>query len=315
MRGSLALLCLLLVTACGGVRPADLAADTPYSLARTQGRYVTVGDLRIFAIVMGTGPDVVLLHGNPSNTYTWHKVIEPLAARYRVHAIDLPGYGFSDKPTDASYSTDWLARQVVGYLDAASVERAVLVGNSMGGHVASETAILFPDRVAGLVLIGASGLSNGEYPLSLRMLGWPVVGPMLRSLPARGLVRKRLEAAVYDPTQVTDADVDAMYAPLRSAGGTNGWLARMQQRVPPDRAERVQTVTAPTLVITGDSDMTVSPEESRRYHELIAGSELLVLEQTRHLPQEERPERTVREITRLVDASAARSTSARAAVR
>src|SRR5207302_1693353 len=164
------------------------------------------------------------------------------AARHRVHAIGLPGYGFSDKPADAPYDPAWFAHVVVGYLDAAGVRRAVLVGNSMGGQVASETAILYPERTAGLVLLGAAGLPEAERdgrPLSLRMLTWPVLRP-------------------------------------------------------------------PTLVITGDTDRLVPLETARAYHALIAGSELLVLERTGHLPQEERPERVVAEITRWVQVSAAR---------
>src|SRR4030095_5158925 len=91
-RLALALLPLVLI-ACARPTPKQLAAHTTYSLAREQGRYVKVGRLDIFAITRGQGRDVVLLHGNPASTYTWRKVIEPLAEHYRVHAIDLPGYG------------------------------------------------------------------------------------------------------------------------------------------------------------------------------------------------------------------------------
>src|SRR5438093_756803 len=191
----------------------------------------------------------------------------------------------------------------------AGVRRAVLVGNSMGGHVATETAILYPERTAGLVLLGAAGLPEAERdgrPLSLRMLTWPVLGPLLRQLPGRGRVRAGLRRAVYDPATVSEADVDAYYAPLRTAGGTNALVARLRQPTPADRAARVRTIRAPTLVITGDTDRLVPLETARAYHALIAGSELLVLERTGHLPQEEQPERVVAEITRWVRASAAR---------
>jgi pimeloyl-ACP methyl ester carboxylesterase len=301
---ALAILGLALLVACGGVQPAELARTTPYALARNAGHFVTVDGLQIFTITAGSGRDVVLIHGNPSNTYTWRKVIAPLATRYRVHAIDLPGYGFSDKPDDAArFTTAALARDVTGYLDAVGVGRAVLVGSSMGGYVASEAAIRYPDRVAALVLVDASGLPGIDgYPLSTRMAAWPVIGPLLRRLPARGRVRDGLRHNVYDPAQITEADVDAYYAPLRSAGGTNAFIARMHERVTEERAARVQTISAPTLVISGDSDPVVPPAIAARYHALIGGSELLVMKQTGHLAQEERPEDTVAAITRWVDA-------------
>src|SRR5207245_3831690 len=115
-------------------------------------------------------------------------------------------------------------RVVVGYLDAAGVRRAVLVGNSMGGHVATETAILYPERVAGLVLLDAAGLPEAERdgrPLSLRMLTWPVLGPLLRQLPGRGRVRDGRRRAGHDPATVSEADVDAYYGPPRTPGGPN----------------------------------------------------------------------------------------------
>ena len=298
------IVCLALLVGCAHPQPAELARTTAWSTARDRGRYVTVNGLRLFAITLGSGRDVVLLHGNPASTYSWRKVMGPLAARYRVHAIDLPGFGFSDKPGDASYDTAWLAATVLGYLDAERMPRAVLVGNSMGGAVATEAAIVQPERVAALVLLGAAGLPEAEAggpPLSFRMLAWPVIGPALRELPARSRVRTRLREAVYDPSTITDADVDAYYAPLRTAGGTNAFLARLPQKTGEDRAARVRTIRAPTLVITGDTDRLVPPATARRYHELIAGSELLVLEQTGHIPQEERPERVVAEITRWVE--------------
>jgi pimeloyl-ACP methyl ester carboxylesterase len=297
--------CLALLVGCAHPQPAELARTTAWATARDHGHYVGVNGLRLFTITLGGGRDVVLLHGYPASTYSWRKVIEPLAARYRVHAIDLPGFGFSDKPSDASYDTAWLAGAVLGYLDAERIPRAVLVGNSMGGAVATEAAIVQPERVAALVLLGAAGLPEteaGGRPLSFRMLAWPVIGPVLRELPARGRVRTRLREAVYDPSVITDADVDAYYAPLRTVGGANAFLARLRQQTTEDRAARVRTIRAPTLVITGDTDRLVPSATARRYHELIAGSELLVLEQTGHIPQEERPERVVAEVTRWVEA-------------
>src|SRR5439155_22785353 len=105
-----------------------------------------------------------------------------------------------------------------------------------------------------------------------------------------------LGRAVYAPATGSEADGDAYYTPLRTAGGTNALVARLRQRTPADRAARVRTIRAPTLVITGDTDRLVPLEAARAYHALIAGSELLVLERTGHLPQEERPERVGAEI-------------------
>lgn len=301
----LAFLALALVGACRGTPPADLARTTTAPLARSQGRFVAVNGLQLFAIVTGGGRDVVLIHGNPASTYTWRKVIPGLAQHFRVHAVDLPGWGFSDKPADAPYTAAWLAEQVVGYLDAAHVARPVVVGSSMGGLVASEVAIRHPDRVGPLILIDPAGLPEAEVqgqPLLFRLLGWPLIGRVVGMVPGRGFTADGLHNAVFDPSTVTETDVDEYYAPLRTAGGLNAFVARLSQPTPPERAQQVAGITSPTLVVTGDTDRVIPPATARRYHALIPGSELLVLPQTGHLPQEERPERVVAEVTRWADA-------------
>ena len=115
-------------------------------------------------------------------------------------------------------------------------------------------------------------------------------------------MRDGLRNAVYDPSQITEADVDAYYAPLRSAGGMNAFIARMHRQIADERVARVHTIAAPTLVISGDSDRVIPPEIAQRYHELIAGSDLLLIPQTGHLPQEERPDETVAAIVPWIDA-------------
>jgi len=299
-----ALLCCLWLAACSRVAPAELAKTESYPLAQEHGGFVTVDALQMFAITMGSGRDVVLIHGDPSSTWSWRKVMAPLSEHFRVHAIDLPGFGFSDKP-DVSYDDTFLERCVVGYLDEEGIKSAALVGNSMGGLVASEVAIVHPERVSALVLIDAAGIpSKNGYrpPLIARLARWPVLGPVIREIPFRGTLRDGLRDAVYDPNQITEEEVDAYYLPLRTEGGTNAFLARMSQPEAEDRPARIRTIKAPTLVITGDTDRLVPPQAAHEYHELIAGSELVVFEKTGHLPQEERPERTAAEITRFLQA-------------
>ena len=107
---------------------------------------------------IGDGPAVVFLHGLSGCWQNWLESIPPLAADHRVIAIDLPGFGESPMPAEP-ISVSGYARIVVELLDALGVERATIVGNSMGGFVGCEMAIRFPARVERLVLVAAAGLS------------------------------------------------------------------------------------------------------------------------------------------------------------
>jgi pimeloyl-ACP methyl ester carboxylesterase len=299
----------LLATACPAPDLDEMVESNPWALARENGRYVEVKGLRIYALTLGSGPDVVLIHGNPDSMRTWKYVVEPLAEHYRVHAIDLPGFGMSDKP-DVAYEDAWLAEHVVGYLDAAGAASAALVGNSMGGTIATETAMLFPARVRALVLLGTSGLPppTGVRPaveegdtFVVQLLRWPGMEAVVRAFPTKGVLREQVAPAYFDPEKLSEAELEQWHRPLRTAGGMKAFLARSAQQPDPARAERVRSIVAPTLLIHGDTDRLVPVEVAHRHDALIPESELLIFEETGHIPQEDQPERVVREIRRWLE--------------
>ncbi|MBK7756871.1 MAG: alpha/beta fold hydrolase [Deltaproteobacteria bacterium] len=133
--------------------PAQLSTPLPT-------RRVEVNGLGLNTLDSGEEgrPAVVLIHGMGSNLGFWHKQVPWLRALgLRVLALDLPGYGGSDKP-DAPCSPKWYAEQLVGWLDALAVPRAAVIGHSMGGQTAMELALLAPERVAALVLAAPAGI-------------------------------------------------------------------------------------------------------------------------------------------------------------
>jgi pimeloyl-ACP methyl ester carboxylesterase len=102
----------------------------------------------------GTGPEtIVCLHGLGGTKASFLPTVSALADSYRVVALDLPGFGESDKPIGAPYDAPWFARSVFAAMDALGIERAHIAGNSMGGRVAIETGLTDPDRTAGLLLL------------------------------------------------------------------------------------------------------------------------------------------------------------------
>src|SRR2546430_2328216 len=178
-------------------------------------RHITLDGTSLRYIDEGRGPPIVFLHGLGASMYAWRKNLAPVAAAgYRVIAFDNRGFGFSGKPA-TGYDNASYARLTVALLDALHLPDAVLIGHSMGGAIAAEVAIAHPERVRGLVLIGSAGLGAREPPL-FRVGRWPLVGPLLFAFRGRGLTERLLKATYADPRQVSDADVDQYYAPVRS---------------------------------------------------------------------------------------------------
>jgi pimeloyl-ACP methyl ester carboxylesterase len=143
MRGSLHLSVGLLAATSGSDEPGRLAFET---VRTPQGR--------ISLLSAGVGPEaIVCLHGLGGTKASFLPTVAALADRYRVVAIDFPGFGESDKPIGAPYDADWFARSAFGAMDALGIDEAHVVGNSMGGRVAIEAGLIARDRVRGLVML------------------------------------------------------------------------------------------------------------------------------------------------------------------
>jgi pimeloyl-ACP methyl ester carboxylesterase len=159
---------------------------------------------KISILSAGRGETVLCVHGLGGTKASFLPTVAALADSYRVVAMDLPGFGESDKPIAAPYDAPWFARSVFGLLDELGVERAHLIGNSMGGRVAIEAGLTEPDRVDGLVLLSPA-------LAWLRDRRW---APVIRALrPELGLVQ-------LAPRQITEGLVRRIIP-----GGQTGWAA------------------------------------------------------------------------------------------
>lgn len=288
-------------------RPADLSFDdvragVPNS---AYSHFATIDGVRIHYQEKGTGTPLILLHGFSSSTYSWKDVFEPLAKDYRVIAVDLKGFGFSDKP-DGDYTRRGQAILVAHLLDYLKIDQAWLAGNSMGGEVALNFALQNPQRVAGLILIDSGGVSvPGSGSLAPGYARIPFVGPVLIALALTSdrLVRQGLEKSFYDDAKITDERVAAYYRPLKTRGGQLAALrARMQTGQFPVEQD-LNKINSPTLMIWGAEDVLIPIEAGRKMNALIKGSNLVTFERCGHVPQEELPERVQDEMTRFIAAS------------
>jgi pimeloyl-ACP methyl ester carboxylesterase len=242
----------------------------------------------------GTGPPVVLLHGLGATKASFLPTIGALADRHRVIAIDLPGFGDSDKPLGAAYDARFFARSVVSLLDALDLGRASLIGNSMGGRVALEAGLSHPERVDRLVLLAPALAWLRDRPLAplVRLLR-PELG-LLQPAP-RPLVEPIVRRAIPGAeTGWTAAGVDeflrsflkprgraAFYAAARSVyldepHGSDGFWTRLAD------------LQAPSLFVWGRHDQLVPIAFARHVRATLPAARHLELD-CGHVPQFERP--------------------------
>ena len=306
MRRALVVGLVLVVLGVAAAAWYDRPPVTPGSWlagAGLEARHETVDGRRLRFVRAGSGTAVVLIHGFGSSIYTWKDLIPALAARHDTIALDLPGFGESDRPADLSLED--LPRAVIGLMDRLGIERVALVGNSMGGATAAIVAATAPGRVSRLVLLDAAGfnMEPQAMPRLARVtMSW--AAPGLGLLPGKRLVvEASLRQVFHDDAFVTPERVSEYLAPtqrpgtfaaLRSFGSSLG-----------GRPEAVTAalggIRAPTLVIWGAEDRWIPLAHADRFVAGIAGARKVVIPGCGHVPQEEKPAEVARLLLEFLD--------------
>ncbi len=190
-----------------------LPASGQELLAR--GRLHSVGGLRVFAVEEGGGEPVVFLHGIPTWSYLWRDVLPVVALDRRAIALDLVGFGHSDKPRHIRYTVALEADVVQRLLGQLGLERVALVGHDLGALVAAELVARMPERVDALVVLNTSLRHErwfGRTPLALLRL--PVVGEVAVALARRWMLALAMRRYVAEPRRLTGEAVTAYWWPF-----------------------------------------------------------------------------------------------------
>jgi pimeloyl-ACP methyl ester carboxylesterase len=262
--------------------------------AGVEPRYEDLAGLRVRYVRGGHGPALVLLHGLGASIYTWADVIPALAEDHDVVAVDLPGFGGSDIPADLSVSV--YPTTVLALMDRLGISRATLVGNSLGGAVAVVLAARHPERVRRLVLIDSAGfnLEPSRRPMLLRLLGFAPVTAAIDALPIRRrLVTAALRQVFYDRSRVTPEKIEEYLAPLARPGTAEAMRALLTEPARFGLPALIREVRVPTLIIWGRNDRWIPVADADRFASAIPAARKVVLEESGHVPQEERPAEVV----------------------
>ena len=249
--------------------------------AQTSKEVLVFGQ-KIHYVEAGSGPTVILLHGLGGSTQVWQFNIAALAEKYHVVVPDQLGFGKSDKPL-----VNYRIRTYVDFLDQfckqLKIERATLIGNSMGGWIAAMFTAAFPDRVDKLVLVDAAGYAPPKDFDTRTIYG---LNPTTRE----GM--KVLVAKVfYNKAFQTDAAIDlAMAARLAAGDGyTINSITESIIRGEDYLDNVVKTIKRPTLIVWGREDGLLALADGERFNKDIAGSKLIVFDQCGHAPNIEKP--------------------------
>lgn len=260
----------------------------------------------------GEGPTLVLLHGFTFNAFTWNRVMDDLGRHGRVLAYDQVPYGLSAKPVPGQgggpspYTMEAALDHLFAFLDAQDVERAVLVGNSAGGTLALEAALQHPQRVQGLILVNPWVYVNRPtFP------DWVAGLPQMERLSlflARQMGRRAplLDLSYAHPERIGPQRRALTRIHTRVHHWDLAWgeLFRQSLTRPVTVSDHLAEIPQPALVLVGEADRVVDPQDSLRAAGALPRAETAVLPDCGHVPQEECPQAVVHEMEAWLGANA-----------
>lgn len=262
-------------------------------------RFLTAGGVRARVVEEGAGDPVLLIHGVAGWAENWAPTMTALAAEgFRAIAVDLPGFGKSQRAVSPRYFDKpdaYYLRFVRELLDALGLERAHLVGHSMGGAVASVAAASFPDRFRSLTLVAPGGYGR-QVPLSFRLSSFRLASLIPRLVPT-AFVRESVASCFYDPAAAQAWVFEQALVNARI--GASAEFARVMHYGVTLRGVRTELIDAwdpeirgirlPTLIVWGRQDAVVPVTDLDAVRARLPHARVVLIDRAGHLVQLERP--------------------------
>jgi len=265
--------------------------------------FLEKNQLNLFYFESGIGKPnhILMIHGLGDEADTWRHVINPLGRENHVLALDLPGFGRSDKP-ERDYSPQYYINTLHEFLTILDIKKAFLMGSSLGGMLAQGYALEHPDKIAGLILVGGSLFQEEPgVDLSLRLMQIPLLGEWLYTR-----LRKNPDGAFdsmrnvyHDLDAMPQKDKDFLYKRVNQRVWSNGqrhayfstlramtkWVKKSQEGL----TQKLNTHNFPTLVIRGEFDPLFSENNADALIHAQANAAKVMLHGSGHLPHQETP--------------------------
>ena len=276
------------LSSCAASSPSQTFEEISYPYPKEKQVWSERGSVDVYVAEIGNAseqrPSLVLLHPWGGNALIWEKLVKKLPTQQHIVLIDLPGHGKSGKPL-GSYPPARMAAATLDVISNLELERPILIGNSLGGATAIETAILEPGSVRALVLIGAPG--GAPHPTVIRSLVTSFTKPIDIQTASESVVRLLWLLVGQTRDSTLTKMVESAWSSPR---GSRGWkmFARATSRSLKDLLDwrpKLEKLEAPTLVIQGEHDLVVWPWLGRRLHEKISNSKFHELDSCGHFPQ------------------------------
>ncbi|MGJ9459904.1 alpha/beta fold hydrolase [Oceanobacillus sp. CF4.6] len=258
---------------------------------------IILEDVNVYCeYILNGKPPILLIHGFVSSIYTFNRLIPLLEKHFSIIALDLPGFGKSEKSTSFVYKHENYAKLVAKCIDYFSLENVCIIGHSMGGQVALHTARIIPEKINKLVLLSSSGYLRSTNRWMVYCSYLPLFNQMVKQRIKRSNVRASLQNVFYNPSLITDEHIREFETPLKDKNFYKSLIRLLRQREGDLRSDQLREIQTPALLIWGQEDKVVPLGVGKRLVGDLPNARLITYEETGHFVTEERSKEIYEEI-------------------
>lgn len=300
----LGLVLLILITAYApDTNPDDMVAK----YGGDQAKFVQMtGGTNIHYRDQGpkNAPAIIMIHGMSAHLQAWEPLIAKMGENYRILSLDLPGFGLTGPNPTGQYGPEVYTEAVLTVMNTTNIDKAVIVGNSMGGWTAWRMGLSHPERVQGLVLLapwGAPGADNEKGNLAFKLMSSSIGKALMPHFTPRSIVKQSVLQSVEREEIVTDKMVDRYYDLVRYPGNRQATLDAMETTKDLSAWKNIKSLKSPVLIIWGREDQLIDISRSEKFASELEGEKIIIYEDVGHLPMEEVPADVARDIKLWLD--------------
>ncbi len=239
---------------------------------------------------------IVLIHGTGASLHTFDDWANELKFQRRIVRMDLPAFGLTGPFPDRNYSIDQYVDFIQHFLVARGIKKCILGGNSLGGNIAWQFTVKYPQMVDKLILIDAAGypMVSKSAPIAFRIARIPVLNKLLTFVTPRFMARASVENVYADKSKVSDELVDRYFELTLREGNRQALVDRMNVPLDSTAFPKIKTIQQPTLILWGGQDMLIPVDVAQRFQNDLPNDTLVIMENAGHVPMEESPKESLR---------------------
>ena len=258
-----------------------------------QSKFVSVQGIDTHYRIDGSGPDLVMVHGAFASLHTFEAWVEHFKKSYRVTTLDLPGFGYTGAHPQRKYDLATYISFFYEFFDKLNIRECVLAGNSLGGMLCWEYALVNQTRIKKLILIDAAGfVKKWPMPLPFQLVKNIFFLTILKFWMPKFLLKKSVNDVYHDKSKITPELVARYYELFILEGNHLAFADFVQQKIM-DNSDQLHKLVVPTLILWGRQDKWIPIRIGSLFANSIPNSELIIYDKCGHIPMEEIPKQSI----------------------